>query len=100
MKWLIATAVIWLAWHYLGPASKSKARPATRRMSRVAPLSGSELDAQHLLGVPADSDEQAIREAYRRRIAEVHPDRGGSDAVTRELNAARDLLLARLRSGQ
>ncbi|MFM6831362.1 MAG: molecular chaperone DnaJ, partial [Novosphingobium sp.] len=32
----------------------------------------------------------------RRLIAQVHPDRGGSNEAVHEANAARDLLLARL----
>ena len=53
-----------------------------------------------LLGVPAGADAGAIRAAHRRLVADVHPDRGGSDEATRRANAARDLLLERLRRPQ
>ncbi|MEH3157943.1 MAG: J domain-containing protein [Sphingomonas taxi] len=93
MKWLVAIALIWLAWRYLKPA------PKRRSVSRVAPLSGGERDALRMLDLPAGADESQIREAHRRRIAETHPDRGGSAELTRELNAARDLLLGAARRG-
>lgn len=85
IKWLVAIAVIWFIWRYW--------RPAAKPVARAAPLSGAERQALIMLEVPAGADARAIREAHRRKIAEVHPDRGGSTELTRELNAARDLLL-------
>ena len=38
----------------------------------------------------------AIRAAHRRLIASVHPDKGGTEALAAQINAARDLLLADL----
>lgn len=55
--------------------------------------------ARALLGVSADAGREAILAAHRRRIAEVHPDRGGSNEAVHEANAARDLLLAALARG-
>ena len=82
MKWLFALAVIWVAWKLLRPAK------------RLAPPSTSaERDAMGLLGVSPAAEDQAIRDAHRRKVADAHPDRGGSDELTQELNAARDLLL-------
>jgi hypothetical protein len=63
-----------------------------RRANSVAPLD--EIEARQLLGVDLTADERAIIAAHRRRIAEVHPDRGGSPDEARRVNAARDLLLA------
>lgn len=51
-------------------------------------------DARKLLGVTSTANSRDIREAWRRRTAIIHPDRGGSTAAMQELNAARDLLLA------
>ena len=39
----------------------------------------------------------ARRLEHRRLLAEFHPDRGGSESATREINAARDLLIEGLR---
>jgi hypothetical protein len=52
--------------------------------------------ARRLLQLPASASHDEIRAAYRRLAAEMHPDRGGSDAHLAALNAARDLLLAQL----
>lgn len=87
LKWLIAGLVIWLAWKLLAKPRK----PA--RVSRVAPPGSDEQAANALLGVDIHSDAQAVRDAYRSRIAETHPDRGGSAELAQELNAARELLL-------
>jgi DnaJ homolog subfamily C member 19 len=52
--------------------------------------------ARRLLGVSPKASRTEIREAHRRMAAILHPDRGGSTAKLAEVNAARDLLLARL----
>ncbi|MGI9374811.1 MAG: molecular chaperone DnaJ [Tsuneonella suprasediminis] len=54
------------------------------------------LNARKLLGVDANATRKDIVEAHRRRIALVHPDRGGSGEQVHETNAARDLLLNQL----
>lgn len=50
--------------------------------------------ARALLGLSPDADADAIRAAHRRLIASVHPDKGGTEALAAQINAARDLLLA------
>lgn len=52
--------------------------------------------AREVLGLKAGAGRKDILEAHRRRIAAVHPDRGGSNEQVHEANAARDLLLAEL----
>ncbi|WP_028641042.1 molecular chaperone DnaJ [Novosphingobium acidiphilum] len=56
----------------------------------------SERRARTLLGVGTDAGRETIIDAHRRLIAQVHPDRGGSNEAVHEANDARDLLLARL----
>ncbi len=53
-------------------------------------------DARALLGVNRTATEAEINAAYRRLIAEAHPDKGGSDTLSSQLNAARDMLLEQL----
>jgi DnaJ family protein C protein 19 len=60
------------------------------------PRSNSEAKARNLLGVSAKAGHDEVIDAHRRLIAQVHPDRGGSNEAVHEANAARDLLLARL----
>lgn len=51
-------------------------------------------DARRVLGVERDADADTIRTAHRRIVAQVHPDAGGTDELTAQVNAARDALLA------
>ena len=53
-------------------------------------------NARKLLEVEPDASRQTIIGAHKRRIAKVHPDRGGSSAEVHEANEARDLLLGAL----
>jgi DnaJ-domain-containing protein 1 len=83
VKWIVAIAAIWAVWVFM-------------RKSTRAPIGRSaERDARALLGVSAGADEDAIRAAHRRLLADVHPDRGGSADLAGRANAARDLLLRR-----
>ena len=50
-------------------------------------------EAYRLLGLETGSSEEAIREAYHRLIKRVHPDRGGSAALTTQITEARNRLL-------
>jgi DnaJ-domain-containing protein 1 len=64
--------------------------------SRPKPLAVADLaDARAVLGVSPTDDAAAIDAAWRRLIAQVHPDKGGSADLARRVTAARDLLLAR-----
>ena len=51
--------------------------------------------AARLLDVPADASGDEVRAAHRRLVRRVHPDVGGSADLTAQVNAARDVLLAR-----
>ena len=53
-------------------------------------------EALELLGLSPDADRTAVVEAHRRLIARTHPDAGGTEALARNINAARDYLLKRL----
>lgn len=55
--------------------------------------------ARSLLGVNRNATRAEIGEAHRRKIAQVHPDRGGTNEAVHAATAARDLLLARLSDG-
>ena len=63
-------------------------RPPAARPSELAA-------ARAVLGVPPSADRDAINAAWRRIIADVHPDRGGSADLAARVSAARDLLLRR-----
>ena len=55
-----------------------------------------EAQARALLGLSEGASREAILEAHRRRVVQVHPDRGGSNEKVHEANAARDLLIGAL----
>jgi hypothetical protein len=52
--------------------------------------------ARTLLGVTPEAGRREILDAHRRLLTTVHPDRGGSNELVHEANAARDVLLADL----
>jgi len=63
---------------------------------RSSEQSQKEAMARRLLGVDRGASRTDIAEAHRRLLAQVHPDRGGSNEAVHAATAARDLLLARL----
>ncbi|MEC3912836.1 J domain-containing protein [Sphingobium sp. CR2-8] len=75
--------------------AKAKVKARKRPAKPVQPPSGGDekARARALLGVAPDADPGTIRAAHRRLIASVHPDKGGTEALAAQINAARDLLL-------
>ena len=75
-------------------AGQGKLRGKRTRPAPKAPRRDDIAQARALLGLSPDADPDAIRAAHRRLIASVHPDKGGTEALAAQINAARDLLLA------
>ena len=81
-------------------ARQGNRRAATRKRAVPAPPRADDVaQARALLGVSPDADPAAIRAAHRRLIASVHPDKGGTEALAAQINAARDLLLGQRQEG-
>ncbi|HEX7857400.1 MAG TPA: molecular chaperone DnaJ [Sphingobium sp.] len=77
--------------------SRKPARVRPARAPGPAPQEDAGMrEALDLLGLPRDADRAAVTEAHRRLIARTHPDTGGTEALARAINAARDYLLERL----
>ena len=66
--------------------NKDQSKPAaTDSMSRQ--------QAADILGVDANASPDEIRMAHKKLIQKMHPDRGGSDALAKQINLAKDFLL-------
>lgn len=77
-------------------ASQGKAKKGAKAAPPVQTDRADVEGARALLGLSADARATDIRAAHRRLIASVHPDKGGTEALAAQINAARDLLLADL----
>ena len=90
-NWILGTAALGGAaflggWRILIP---NKDKPDTSRKPRSF-----ELDrARSLLGVSQDATRESINDAWRERLAEHHPDKGGDEQLAQMINRARDILL-------
>ena len=80
----------WVLW----PAIERAMRPQRPEQTRDAP---EDFAARALLGVGPDASAAEIRAAYRTKMAQAHPDRGGSHNEAARLTAARDRLLKKVR---
>lgn len=72
-------------------------RPVPGKVAAAPPPADPQLrEALDLLGLTPEADRAAVIDAHRRLIARTHPDAGGTEALARNINAARDYLLKRL----
>ena len=68
----------------------------SRPAAPAGPPGTTEHEAYAMLGLDSAATAADVHAAWRRLIAQVHPDHGGSNDLARRVTAARDLLLARL----
>ncbi|RVT94990.1 molecular chaperone DnaJ [Sphingomonas crocodyli] len=79
---MLIGAAIWFARTY-APGGSKRPHPMGRD------------EALRILELGPNPDAAAIRDAHRRLVARVHPDRGGSAELAAQVNRARDILLSR-----
>jgi len=66
----------------------------TQRKSAAPDAGGmSTKEAYQILGLEPGADAQDVRDAHRRLMKQVHPDRGGSAALAAKINEAKDRIL-------
>jgi len=85
----------WLGGKVTGAPPPNGAGPSGRGGERRPPPSV-EMDAaeaRRTLGVGEDAGPDEIREAHRRLMQRMHPDRGGSPELASRINRAKDVLL-------
>lgn len=73
------------------PEWRDNREDASSGNTTSGPLSRS--DALAILGLDENASDDDIRDAHRRLIANLHPDKGGSSYLAAQINQAKDVLL-------
>jgi len=73
-----------------GPGASDGGR--RRASPRRAPDEPTRAEAYDALGLEPDADEGEIKRAYREKVKEVHPDRGGDEAAFKRVTRAYERL--------
>lgn len=85
------SALVWVLWPRVAVWDR---RAETRQRP---PEDAADVEARRTLGVGANATETDIRAAYRAKMRQAHPDRGGAHNEAARLTAARDRLLRKRR---
>lgn len=59
-----------------------------------SPIAMNRQDAADILGVEPSASSDEVRTAHKSLMQKLHPDRGGSDALAKQINLAKDILLS------
>jgi hypothetical protein len=89
---VLARGNAWLALALFVAGGLAFVLRAPKRPQRAAE-DPADREAMRVLGVDASAGAEEIRAAYRAKMAQAHPDRGGSHSEAARLTAARDRLL-------
>ncbi len=78
----------WRSWEGAADGAQGESGP-------VGAMPMDERTAYAILGLEPGASEEEIKAAYRRLMAKLHPDHGGTSFLATQLNRARELLLKR-----
>lgn len=82
----------------LWSVTEARRRPTVRREVVHPPKAELSLsEARAILGVGPDATLEEVKAAYGRLIQMAHPDKGGTEGLAAQLNAARDRLISKRR---
>lgn len=84
---LLATLLRWRPWSRSGGGKSRESGARSGRMTRA--------EALQILGLEEGAGPDEVREAHRRLMVRIHPDRGGSTFLAAKINEARDILLGK-----
>lgn len=76
------------AWRRRNRNASGGRHTAEQRSASEERVSLSDRQAYRALGLDPGASEDAVRRAYRERVKEVHPDRGGDEAEFQRVTAA------------
>ena len=88
---IIGVGLVMLGISARGPARSESSQQAPRGHASAM----SRREALETLGLEDGASEEDIRAAYKSLMKRLHPDAGGSDALARQIQEARDTLLPR-----
>ena len=71
---------------------QARAGGRTPQGQRVDPGEGTRREAYRTLGLDQDADESAVKRAYREKVKDVHPDRGGDEEEFKRVTRAYERL--------
>ncbi|WP_254544135.1 J domain-containing protein [Halomarina pelagica] len=75
------------------PVRTGESEFANARLPSGDDVVATEPAPHEVLEVTPDADPEAVRAAYRERVKEVHPDRGGSTEAFQRVRSAKEVLL-------
>lgn len=87
------------AWKERQVAEDEAAEAASRPAPPARQADMTMKEAAAFLGVTEDASADEIKAAHRKLIAQIHPDKGGTDYLAAKINEARDFMLDRLDDG-
>lgn len=81
------------AWRMLGDKTRHGRAEGSRKSENVATGTMTEEEALDILGLEKGASDSEVKEAYKRLMGQVHPDKGGNDWMASKLNEARQTLM-------